>query len=50
MWTLWETRSPPALTQLLNPDVLMMEAAQNWYRCDATELLRWPKFWSIFIQ
>jgi hypothetical protein len=35
--------------QNLNPDVLMMEPAEHWYRCDAAELLRPAKIWSIFI-
>lgn len=29
--------------QNLNPEVLMMEPAEDWHRCDATELLRPPK-------
>jgi hypothetical protein len=36
--------------QNLNPDVLMMEPAEDWYRCDAAELLRPPKIRSILIQ
>jgi len=36
--------------QNLKPDVLMMEPAEDWYRCDASDLLRWPKIWSVFIQ
>jgi hypothetical protein len=36
--------------QNLNPEVLMMEPAEDWHRCDATELLRPPKIRSIFIQ
>ena len=24
---------PPPSTQLLNPDVLMVEPAEDWYRC-----------------
>lgn len=34
-------------TQNLNPDVLMMEPAQDWYRGDAADLLTTPKIWSI---
>jgi hypothetical protein len=34
----------------LNPDVLMMKPAEDWYRCDAAELLRPAKIRSIFIQ
>jgi len=34
----------------LNPDVLMMEPAEDSYRCDAAELLSRSKIWSIFIQ
>jgi hypothetical protein len=33
---------PPPSTQLLNPDVFMMEPVEDWYRCDAAELLRPP--------
>ena len=28
----------------------MMEPAQDWYRCDAADLLRPAKIWGIFIQ
>jgi hypothetical protein len=39
--------------QNLNPDVLMMEPAEDWYRCDAAELLRPPKTrgfrWSVVL-
>jgi len=37
-------------TQNLNPNVLMMEPADDWYRCDAADPLRLPKIWSILIQ
>ena len=36
--------------QKLNPDVLMVDTAEDRYRCDAAELLRPPKIRSIFIQ
>jgi hypothetical protein len=36
--------------QNLDPDVLMMEPAEDWYRCDAAGLLRPSKIRSIFIQ
>ena len=36
--------------QNLNPDVLMMEHAEDWYSCDAAGLLSPSKMWSIFIQ
>jgi hypothetical protein len=36
--------------QNLNPDVLMVDTAEDRYRCDAAELLRPPKIRSIFIQ
>ena len=36
--------------QNLNPDVSMVEPAEDWYRCDAAEPLRPPKIRSIFIQ
>ena len=36
--------------QNLNPDVLMVDTAEDWYRCDAAELLRPAKIRSIFIQ
>ena len=36
--------------QNLNPDVLMVEPAEDWYCCDAAELLRPPKIRSVFIQ
>ena len=35
--------------QNLNSDILMMKAAEDWYCCDAAELLRSPKFWSVLI-
>jgi len=38
------------LTQNLNPDILMMQPAKDWNRCDASELLGAPKVRSIFIQ
>lgn len=38
------------LIQNLNPDVSMMEPAEDRYRCDAAERLGPPKIWSIFIQ
>jgi hypothetical protein len=46
---------PPRLLPLvpiqnLNPDVLMVDTAEDRYRCDAAELLRPPKIRSIFIQ
>jgi hypothetical protein len=31
------------LSKTLNPDVLMMEPAEDWYRSDAAGLLRPPK-------
>ena len=34
----------------LSPDLLMMEPAEDRYRCDAAELLGSSKIWSIFIQ
>jgi len=34
----------------LNPDVLMMEPAEDWNRCDTAGLLRTAKIWGIFIQ
>ena len=37
-------------TQNLKPDILMMEPAEDWLRCDAADLLRPPKIRSIFIQ
>jgi len=37
-------------TQLLNPDVLMMEPAEERYRCDTAGPLCPPKIRSIFIQ
>ena len=38
------------LFKTLNPDVLMMEPAEDWYRCDAPDLLDPAKIWSISIQ
>ena len=34
----------------LNPDILMMQPAEDRYRCDAAGLLSPSKMWSIFIQ
>ena len=42
--------APAVLSQNLNPDVLMMQPAQDWYRCDGAELLRSPKIRRILIQ
>jgi hypothetical protein len=41
---------PPTMPiQNLNPDVLMMEPAEDWYRCDAADLLRPPKIrWHLY--
>ena len=36
--------------QNLIPDILMMQPAEDWYRCDMADLLRTPKIWSIFLQ
>jgi hypothetical protein len=36
--------------QNLNPDVSMMQPAEDRYRCDAAKLLSSSKIWSIFIQ
>ncbi len=35
--------------QNLKPQVLMMEPAEDWYRCNAAELLRPAKIWSVLI-
>jgi hypothetical protein len=37
-------------SQNLNPDVLMMKPAEDWYCCDAADLLRTPKIRSTFAQ
>jgi len=42
----WDTAVP---SQKLNPDILMMKPAEDWYRCDAADLLRTPKFWNVLI-
>jgi cytochrome P450 len=36
--------------QNLDPDVLMMEPAEDWSRRDAADLLPSPELWSILIQ
>jgi hypothetical protein len=36
--------------QNLNREVLMMESAQHWYRCDGAELFRAAKIRRILIQ
>jgi hypothetical protein len=36
--------------QNLDPDVLMMEPAEDWYCCDASGLLRTPKIRCILGQ
>lgn len=38
------------LSKNLNPDILMMEPAEDWHRCVAAGLLPLSKIWSIFIQ
>ena len=40
----------PVLSQNLKPDVLMMEASEDWYRCYGAELLRASKIWRILVQ
>jgi hypothetical protein len=40
----------PVPIENLNPDVLMMDPAEDRYRSDAAELLDPPKIWSILIQ
>ena len=36
--------------ELLDQVVLMMEPAEDWYRCDAADFLPPPELWSILIQ
>jgi hypothetical protein len=38
------------LSQNLNPDVLMMDSAKDWYRCDTADLLGPVEIRSIFVQ
>ncbi len=38
------------LSQKLNPDILVMQPTQDWYRCDATDLLGPPKIRRILAQ
>ena len=51
-----EVHNPPpqvtilCLSKNLNPDVLMMEPAEDRYRSDATDLLLPPELRSIFVQ
>ena len=40
----------PAPIQNLNPDVSMVQPAEDWYRYEAAELLGPPKIWSILVQ
>ena len=40
----------PVLSQNLNSDVLMMKPAEDWYCCEAADLLRPPKIWRFFIR
>ena len=44
------TADRPVPSQNLNPDILMMEPAEDWYRCDSADILSRPKIRSIFIQ
>ena len=37
-------------SQNLNPDILMMKPAEDWYCCDAADLLRRPKIRRILAQ
>jgi hypothetical protein len=39
-----------ASSQDLNPDILVMQPAQNWYCCDGAELVRAPKIRRILVQ
>ena len=41
---------PPVLSQNLNPDVLMMESTEDWYRSDAAEPLWAPQIGRILCQ
>jgi hypothetical protein len=40
----------PVPGQKIDPDVLMMEPAEDWYCCDASGLLRTPKIRCILGQ
>ena len=42
--------STPVPSQNLNPDILMMKPAEDWYCCDAAHLLRTPKIRRILAQ
>jgi hypothetical protein len=37
-------------SQNLNPNVLMMKSAEDWYCCDAADLLQTPKIGRILAQ
>jgi hypothetical protein len=43
-------RTIPVLSKNLNPDILVMESAEDWYRCDGAELLSAPKIRRILVQ
>jgi hypothetical protein len=47
-WTRFRFHDVPS--QNLNPDVLMMKPAEDWYCCDAADLLRTPKSRRILAQ
>ena len=46
----FDSRGQRVPSQNLNPDLLMMEPTEDWYRCDAPDLLRPAKIRSIFVQ
>jgi hypothetical protein len=37
-------------SQNLNRNVLMMQLAEDWDRCDAAELVPPPELWSVLLQ
>jgi hypothetical protein len=52
-WSFWQAQAKlkhhAVLSQNLNPDVSVMESAENRYRCDAAELLQPPKIRRILL-
>jgi hypothetical protein len=44
------SRDAAVPTQNLNPDILMMKSAEDWYRCDAADVLQAPKVRRILAQ
>jgi hypothetical protein len=44
------SRTKGVLSQNLNANILMMQPAEDWDRCDAAELVPPPELWNVLLQ